>query len=359
MSLVENAIYRSRVRGCILGGAVGDALGDPVEFHTTSDIFAVHPNGVRDFAKPIGEITDDTQMTLFTLEGLIRASVRTERGIGFTLSVVHHAYHRWNDTQILRAPSGQRDGWLQAQQWLYVQRAPGNTCLSALRATDEHSFGQAAQNDSKGCGGVMRSAPFGLVPANLTPTPDWQFDAAATCAGYTHGHITGQLASGVLAAIIQNLVAGGDLDTALDASTRILITKPGHEETLRSLTAARMAAQSGKPSVSTVESLGGGWIAEEALAIAVYAALAYPAPEQFLDAVSVAVSHGGDSDSTGAICGNILGALHGDAALPAGLVARLEGRGPMLELVDDFIAEFTTERNDEDGIAWGARYPGA
>src|SRR5687767_9208607 len=123
MTRAAQEAYRSRVRGCLLGGAIGDALGGPVEFNDGRTIVAAHPDGVRKFVAggagwPAGTVTDDTQMTLFTVEGLIRAGVRTDRGIGFTVAVVHHAYDRWLDTQLLPAPSGERDGWLQAEQWL-------------------------------------------------------------------------------------------------------------------------------------------------------------------------------------------------------------------------------------------------
>ena len=127
--------WRARVRGCLLGGAIGDALGGPVEFDDARAILAKHPDGVRTFVAggwPAGTVTDDTQMTLFTVEGLIRASVRTDRGLGFTVAVVQHAYDRWLDTQNLPGPTGQPDGWLLGEQWLYARRAPGNTCLTAL-----------------------------------------------------------------------------------------------------------------------------------------------------------------------------------------------------------------------------------
>ena len=60
-----------------------------------------------------------------------------------------------------------------------------------------------------------------------------------------------------------------------------------------------------------------------------------------MDALSLAVSHGGDSDSTGSICGNILGALWGEAWLPEMLASQLEGRDTMMELADDFIYAIT------------------
>jgi ADP-ribosylglycohydrolase len=370
MQRQEEERYRSRVRGCLLGGAIGDALGGPVEFTDGRTILAEHPDGLRTFLAggnnwPPGTVTDDTQMTLFAVEGLIRAGVRTDRGLGLTVAVTQHAFDRWLDTQLLPGPSGKRDGWLQREQWLYARRAPGNTCLTALtearKGGDEiPQFGAQASNDSKGCGGVMRSAPFGLLPYGNNA--DWVFDAAAESAGYTHGHPTGKLASGALAVLVHHIVQGADLDAALDATQRILEEKEHHEETTAALTKARELAASATPSLETVERLGGGWIAEEALAIGVYAAAARPEPGQFLDALALAVTHSGDSDSTGAICGNILGALHGETALPAELVFAVEGRAVILQLADDLVLEFTRGKHlhGEYGpeTAWRNRYPG-
>ena len=142
-----------------------------------------------------------------------------------------------------------------------------------------------------------------------------------------------------------------------------LAQHPGHEETTAALEFARdLAASELNASPVALEQLGGGWIAEEALSISVYCALKYREPDQFLDALSLAVTHSGDSDSTGAICGNILGALHGETALPAELVFAVEGRGVILQLADDLVLEFTQtsrlhgEYGPETG--WRQRYPG-
>ncbi|MEN3356865.1 MAG: hypothetical protein V7637_847, partial [Mycobacteriales bacterium] len=272
----------------------------------------------------------------------------------------------WLDTQLRPGPDGRHDGWLQAEQWLYARRAPGNTCLSALSAERAGAdrlarFGGQAGNNSKGCGGVMRSAPFGLLP----PVPDavpTAFGMAVRAAGYTHGHPTGKLASGALAAIIAGLVAGDDLQAALDAAVAELARHDGHGETTAALDKARRAARERPVAAETVAELGAGWVAEEALAIAVYAALAHPEPAAFLDALALAVTHGGDSDSTGAICGNILGALHGETALPPELAFAVEGRGTILQLADDFVWEFTVAyrlHGDYDpDTRWELRYPG-
>jgi hypothetical protein len=133
---------KERVRGCLLGGAAGDALGAPVEFLTLDEIRAHHgEDGVTEMvaaAWPAGSITDDTQMTMFTVEGLIRAVVRLHlKGICHPAGVVDHAYARWLATQGQRCPRwdrGELDGWLICLPGLHVRRAPGNTCLSAMEA---------------------------------------------------------------------------------------------------------------------------------------------------------------------------------------------------------------------------------
>ncbi|WP_241680529.1 ADP-ribosylglycohydrolase family protein [Pseudactinotalea suaedae] len=366
--------YRSRVRGCLLGGAIGDALGGPVEFWDLERIQAAcGPAGVRQYVPEdvdgthtYGRITDDTQMTLFTVEGIIRGAVRRDRGLGFTVAVLHHAYDRWLDTQLQSGPDGERDGWLVTERWLYSRRAPGNTCLSALEGPRGgrrklERFGEPARNDSKGCGGVMRSAPFGLMPPWVWDSLPWQLETAAEAAGYTHGHPTGQLASGALAVLVGAIVRGQELPDAVDTTVRLLREQDHHEECVLAIERAAEAAQEA-PSAAAITSLGGGWVAEEALAMAIYAALAHPGPDEMLDALALAVTHSGDSDSTGAICGNILGALHGETALPPELAFEVEGRGTILSLADDLIYELTAGarlHGDHGPITrWTERYPG-
>ncbi|MDR7278539.1 ADP-ribosylglycohydrolase family protein [Catenuloplanes atrovinosus] len=310
----------SRVRGCLLGGAVGDALGNPVEFDREP--------GVTDLelsADGLALITDDTQMTLFTVEGLIRSG-----GSGIP-EAVYQAHRRWYDTQWLPGPPEHADG-LAARPFLYARRAPGNACLSGLQLGRMGTFAHPANPDSKGCGSVMRSAPFGLWPA---VSAEDAFARAAECAVHTHGHPTGYLAAGTFAAIVRHLLDGDDVRTATERAIGILTARERHEETLtalrRALDTPYAAGNAG------IERIGLGWIAEEALAMAVYAALAFEEPDRTRDALLVSVNHAGDSDSTGAICGNLLGARHGEEALPAAWVARLEGLDTIGEIADDLV----------------------
>lgn len=337
-------VRQSRFRGCLLGGAVGDALGAPVEFLSRERIESTFgPDGITELASAyggVGRITDDTQMTLFTADGLIRAHVRgSTRGIIHAAGVVRNAYLRWLRTQGVmpeetRRPAPDEFGWLDAQPELHHQRAPGNTCLGALAHGDWHNG--VADNDSKGCGGVMRMAPVGLyavLGGGLVEGHDG-FDLGCQFAALTHGHPSGWLTAGALAVMITALVQGADMDTALAAAEQRL--SMGHEadETRQALAQARVLATGDTPPAEAIARLGEGWIAEEALAIAVYCALV---ARDFRDGVTLAVNHDGDSDSTGAITGNLLGARWGKAAIPDSWLKRLELHDVIEELADDLL----------------------
>ncbi len=364
-----NPALRNRFRACLLAGAAGDALGAAVEFSSKQAILTQFgPGGIRDYAPAygrLGAITDDTQMTLFTAEGLMRAWVRwSQRGICSTTSVVSHAYQRWLRTQGIAHPKfeGEFDGWLFGIKALHASRAPGRTCLAALR--EMTSFGDCAKNQSKGCGGVMRVAPVGMFEASATQpgahgsSGNTAFDLGCETAAITHGHPTGILASGLFADIISQLLQGASLPDAIEHGRAILRKHPNHEETENIVRrACELAAQSPDPT-AIPEELGEGWIAEEALAMSLYAALVAPDLES---GIILAVNHGGDSDSTGAIAGNLLGAMYGLDAIPQRWLANLELREVIEEVADDLASMWfwkLDEYGDSDDGVIGERYPG-
>ncbi|MEU8530223.1 ADP-ribosylglycohydrolase family protein [Streptomyces sp. NPDC048629] len=345
---------RSRVRGCLLGGAIGDALGNPVEFLSLDGIRRAYGERgvtgmVPDGDGVTGRVTDDTQMTLFTAEGLIRAHARgTAKGIGGAeTTCLLHAYRRWLDTQNYPAPPVRggddvvRTGWLRTQPWLYARRAPGNACLTGIAARHVPAPSAApgepgpVNPESKGCGSVMRSAPFGLTGGS----PSRAFERAAAASRITHGHPTASASAGAFAAVVAYLLQGESGPAAVLRAMDLLRRHAGHEETTAVLRAAvDLAAAPGAPNAERVESLGAGWVAEEALAIAVYCFLA-PA-DSVAEALLLSVNHSGDSDSTGSLCGNLLGAAHGEVQLPPQWLTLTEGRAVIAELADDFSLQF-------------------
>lgn len=355
---------QGRFLGCLLGGAVGDALGAPIEFMHLEEIRGrFGRQGIRDYLRAygrVGAITDDTQMMLFTVEGLLRGWVRGQlMGITTYQGVVAHAYLRWLKTQGIKPTCEMipdADGWLYGLPELHHQRAPGVTCLKALR--DLKNPGEVARNNSKGCGGVMRVAPVGLFAwhsRQAVETPILAFDLAAELAAITHGHPTGQLAAGVFAVLVLGLSSGTSLEESLDVATACLKSRPKHEETLHALEQARQLAKSRLPVTDAIAELGEGWVAEEALAISVYCALVATSFEQ---GVTFAVNHSGDSDSTGAMTGNLLGALHGIEAIPAHWLERLELREVIAELAQDLFTFTDWNLEGDSAEAIISKYPG-
>lgn len=296
----------SQYEGCMLGLALGDALGAPVEF---LDIDQIHkefgPEGIcglepwREFRA--GYYTDDTQMSLATARGCIDAYLELRHGQSWRPA--HAVYRRYL-------------AWLRTQDLPYMNRAPGATCLWSLR-TGRMGTVEAPLNTRKGCGGVMRVAPAGLAFP-----PGQAFLHGVEFAAITHGHPSGYLPAGVLASLVACLVEGRSLVDGVEFAVSLLKRWPGHEETLASIEQALRLVAARAPSGEALPQLGEGWIGEEALAISLYCALSNA--DDWEMAVLMAVNHSGDSDSTGCITGAILGARHGVEGLPESWISQLE-----------------------------------
>lgn len=315
--------------------------------------------GIRSFDMAYGRpgaITDDTQMTMFTAEGLLQALSRRRNGsIEPPELVVYRAYRRWLATQqpanAADSSGGDRSGWLIDVPALHARRAPGNTCLSAL-ASGRMGTPDERLNNSKGCGGVMRVAPCALVK-------EWDpFELGCNVAAITHGHPSGYLAAGALAVIVRSVLEGSDIGGGVVRAIKRLEREPGHEECVRALMhVLHFFGTYGRD--ADIEELGAGWVAEEALAVGVFGALAGEERLMtggttlgyFARGVRVAANHSGDSDSTAAITGNILGALYGEETAVELGVAGVELREEIIRLADDLLDAWL------DAPGWRERYP--
>ncbi|HTT90988.1 MAG TPA: ADP-ribosylglycohydrolase family protein [Acidimicrobiales bacterium] len=360
MPVVTVTNANDRWLGCVLGGAVGDALGAPVEFDSLASIRRQEgTDRLTTWPAGAGAVTDDTQMTLFTLEGLIRASVAARSGQpADPVQALHRAYLRWLATQDGLGSAAGDGGWLVGKKVLHHQRAPGVTCLSALRSGRAGAAGDPL-NNSKGCGGVMRAAPCGLMAED----PERAFELGCASAALTHGHPSGWYPAGVLAATVCIEARGTALPEAVKAARGLLHRRRGAGETAEALArAVGVAGLRRHMRPEDLEMLGAGWVGEEALAIAVACALtaADQGPEWSTpaEAILLAASHSGDSDSTAAIAGNLLGAAWGMAALPEQWLRAIDVREIAEKLVNDAWAEWTAAKaGDPVDEAWRRRYP--
>jgi ADP-ribosyl-[dinitrogen reductase] hydrolase len=332
--MIKRPDRRSRILGCMLGGAVGDAMGAPVEFMTLEEICRrFGKTGVTGFEKAYGRrgaFTDDTQMTMFTAEGLILSAVRREyTEENMVIPAIYHAYLRWLYTQETEKQEqlishhgscSVVDGILTGFKNLYSRRSPDSTCLHALRSGQMGTMNNPL-NNSKGCGGIIRVAPIGLAFSK----PETAFRRGCESAAITHGHPSGYLAAGFLSALLSMLLTGKSLDEAIQRTSSLLKANKNSKECLLAVEKAVELSQRRNLSPEEIESLGDGRVAEEALAIGICCALF--AGNDFRKGVLLSVNHSGDSDATGSITGSIIWvSLHGKESIPKPWLSNLEMR---------------------------------
>ncbi|MFE5405240.1 ADP-ribosylglycohydrolase family protein [Streptomyces sp. NPDC056580] len=359
----EQQDFRSRVRGALLGVAVGDALGGPADALDLAEIRTAYgAEGLLDLAFGHGRrgtVTHHTQLTLFTVDGLIRAQVRRDTGAWHPPTDLHRAYLRWAATQRDWGPDERRkdDGWLAREEWLYARRAPTRALLLGLGDETMGTLDAPKNPGELGPEAVARSAPFGLL---VGWEPELVAQLAVECAAQTHGHPIAYLSAGAYAVIVHGLARGESLDTAVQRALALLAARPGHQPVADALQHALGAVRQGLPGPGRVEELAGDGTADGLLAAAVYCALV---GEDVRHGLCLAVNQSGPSAAAGALTGGLLGTLHGETALPPAWLAELEGRPTVLELADDFAMEMTQgpALHGPAGSApgWLVRYPRA
>ncbi|MCP2260840.1 ADP-ribosylglycohydrolase [Streptoalloteichus tenebrarius] len=348
--------FLDRIHGCLLGGAVGDAFGARIAFMDIAAIREKHgPQGFVDpgpFPKRVDHATSNTQMTLFTLSGLIGAydlarrrepdAARRTAALYAYLSWLHTQGTPWRDLW----PEDKRellprepDGWLVNEPALHAERNPNPTCVAALRLfgqTGRRGTLDAPLNDAKDAGALVRSAPIAL----WSDSPTEVFRAAVELAVLTHGHPTAYLSAGAFTVICHALLRRESLPDAVREAVDQARHWPGHEETLTALTRATESAERGALTPEEIETeLGSGESADSALAIALHAALARP--DSFTDAVVLAANHSGRSDHSAALCGSLMGIQHDVAGIPWQWWEPLDLRFLVEEIAKDARSAFT------------------
>lgn len=369
-----------KYRGCLLGGAAGDALGYAIEFDREEAIAARYgSHGIRDYQldeRGLAPFSDDTQMTLYTANSLLcslaalsaqasggtqdSGSAQASSGAptssdapalasptlpsptalaAYAPAQMAQFYVEWMYTQVSPYPLAEPKAWISNLPELFASRAPGITCLNACEAM---ASGAKVVNNSKGCGGIMRMAPAGLINTSPGFSGVELQRLGAQLAGLTHRHELGWMPAGVFAHIV-SLLARNESCSVREAATQALNTLPEafpnahYLAQLQELLGYTLRlADSAMPDLEAIHALGEGWVAEEALAIGLLCSLRYE--NDFEGAITSAVNHGGDSDSTGAIAGNIVGAHLGLAGIPQHYLEHLELRDTISKIADDLFA---------------------
>lgn len=348
---LPDILLKDRFIGCILGGAVGDGMGYAVEGLAPLELEQYFEGG-RITEPYIDEqtgrllISDDTQMVLFTIDGMMWAFIRcNNRGIGsYEASGVWQSYARWYYTQtnivlddyIIHkhehepvALSSIGIKTILEYEELYSNRNPSEESLLSLETLQMGTL-EVPISGFKDASCLTRVAPAGLF---LHDEPATAFLVAARLAAITHGSPTGYLAAGTYACILAEILNGKNLDEAVRNALMELEKYSYIDEVNDALEYALHLSECDYDWEQGLELIGGDSSAESVLAIGVYCALK---AESFEDAVIWAANCRGLSSSAACVAGSLAGAFLGDMKIPSEWKSRLELRQMMLDWVDKF-----------------------
>lgn len=304
----------NKMVGCLLGTAIGDALGYQVEFQ---HVEPVKPYKVTDFAEhthrmPDGKamFSDDTQMAMAVARGLLRSgSLSVEE----TAEEVAEEFIAW-----LHDPEN--------------TRAPGNACLTGCRNLEAGKhWRESGKPDGRGCGTAMRSMVYGMWSPGATPAA-WR--KAEELAGYhsymTHGSDSAAASAAAVAVTVSALLNESDIPPKEAVRLGIVAARRFDDEAADLFEAAVTCAEGKAPDGGTVTPSRvldlwrgwRGWRGDEAVAASIYCFLSNP--DDYHDAVLMAANSPGDSDSLAAITGAFVGAHLGATAIPYAWVDNIE-----------------------------------
>jgi ADP-ribosylglycohydrolase len=362
-------ISRDKVRGCFLLGACGDALGAPLEgIKDLETIIAAHGDkGLKDIIEfknaygsgrdfPPGRITDDTTMTMTTAAAMLLAKDvhdwKEMRGL------LWQGYLNWvqyqDDGAELAKKIDPAIKWPEGSDKFWFYCGAGRGTIAALMQDEPGSVarpinydcvirGQHTTGPNPGCGGMMRVAPLALLDLSDKEI----FELGCESAALTHGHPEAFVATGAVALLEHYAARDIDMPDAVRKTKAMLEQYRGNPDYATGVDAcvkALTAAEQAKPDDLRVmdklpADLGytNGFLATPVLAQTAYALLSTPAKpdaEGIKSTMALAVSHSGDSDSVGAIVGNVLGARYGTGVIPKDWLDILIQRADIEKMAD-------------------------
>jgi ADP-ribosyl-[dinitrogen reductase] hydrolase len=271
----------SRSRGCLLGLAVGDAVGTTVEFRQRGTFAPVTDMvGGGPFHLKPGQWTDDTSMALCLATSL------AERG-AFDARDQMERYCRWHETGYLSSTGHCFD--------------IGYTTAAALRLYRQSGEPYAGSPDpyTAGNGCIMRLAPIAIY---YYPDEAQASAYAAESSRTTHGAPQCLDACRLFAAILVRAIAGLPKREVLDGGVSVDLTVPG----------VRAIAEGDYRHKAEGEVRGTGYVVDSLEA----ALWCFWQTDTFEDAILEAANLGDDADTTAAVCGQVAGAYYGEEGIP-------------------------------------------
>lgn len=348
-------------RGCLLGIAIGDALGYATDGKSWEEIRRDYgDSGLQGYDlknSDWAEITSYTQLAAFTACGLLSGLTRS--GDKEHLKYITGAMQEWAQCQKNRAAPYRGLCWVAQLPQLRRRTCMDTRMVESLTRWRPGSLRRPA-NSFSAPSAITAAAAVGVFfePGRMDPT-EIGILAAQTVA-LTHGDPETFLAGAVVAYVLAGILQDPELTLAEQYQQAVQITaqqfEKRHPQEMAALTAKVNKAISMVKHLEleprqVMEMLGCG-TAAECMAGAMYACLIHPG--NFDEAVTVAVNHGGRTCATGALTGAIMGARLGDAVLKDFYLESLECTQALLCLADDLDRGKLSARIFDD--SWDQKY---
>ena len=334
---------QNKFRGCLLGLAVGDAMGYTVDSKTLSQIYEDYgPNGLLgyDLANGCAEITSYTQLSAYCANALLlMLTHRQMRGsCAPTLRYFSLALREWARTQQYSDPEQNRC-WLSTVPEMKRKRCMDTWMLSTLSGETLGSL-ETPANLSNHPAPLTTVIPLALLWENLEGTDEAQNRLACETVALTHGNPETFLSGAVLCHVLRKLLSEEtvEISALVHDALHALQLQFGREyaQTVKFYElfqhAFTLAQRDDISAQDAMEQLGCR-TAPEVLSGVLYACLTCHG--DFDTAMITAVNHSGRSAAVGAITGAILGAVLGETALPEFYLESLEPTPYLRELAND------------------------
>lgn len=345
-------------RGCLLGLAVGDAMGMPVDDMRWAQIEENYgPRGLLGYdpGSDYAEITSYTQVCAYICNALL---LSVSRGKGDQkLEYVKLGLREWTRSQQFARDPERSFCWVAKLPGLRRRHCRDARMLDTLRLWF-NGIPQPGGNQYNTPGSLTSAIAVGMFFHEQRMQPMQVGELAAQIVSLTHGDPHAFLSAAVLAYAITGILHEPELPLADQFRSAISVmfhqfkeTYPQAKTVAATLSAAVERAQGAEPMDEVMEALN-CYSAMDCLAGAIYAALANE--EDFDTAMLTAVNHSGYSSAVASITGAILGAKMGDSSLPDFYLESLEVVKPLRQLADD-MRSFTPTKGlfDDD---WDQKY---
>ncbi|MEA9842954.1 ADP-ribosylglycohydrolase family protein [Xanthomonas campestris] len=298
---MDSATAQARFRGCLLGLAVGDALGTTLEFCAPGSFTPIDDmHGGGPFALRAGQWTDDTSMALCLAHSLLYRQ-------GFDAADQMNRYCNWY-----------QHGYLSSTGTCFDI---GGTVRQALEGYLDGGPAFSGSDDPRaaGNGSLMRLAPVAMFYAQR---PEQLGERAADSSRTTHAAPEALDACRLFAFQLRAALLGSGRDEVLQPAAL-----PSQSLVTPAIGALLVRVHA---SVARAQIRGTGYVVD-ALSAALWC---FATTDTFADAVLRAANLGDDADTTAAICGQLAGAFYGIDGIPAAWRERVQDAAEIVALAD-------------------------